>query len=82
MVAAYALALQALLTGVAGGHFMAAGDPATSDLFAICHSSGSGSSDGQRYRADLSDIRLLTRRDRTGWLGMSDSNWRIRPRAT
>ena len=31
-----------------------------------------------RYRAVLSDIRLLTRRDRTRWLGRQDSNLRIR----
>jgi hypothetical protein len=33
-----------------------------------------------RYRAVLSDIRLLTRRDRTRWLGRQDSNLCIRDR--
>ena len=42
-VAAYALALQVLLTGVTAGHFMAAGDAAASSLFVICH--GNSSSD-------------------------------------
>jgi hypothetical protein len=42
-VAAYALALQVLLTGVAAGHVMAAGDASASSLFVICH--GNGSSD-------------------------------------
>ena len=37
-VAAYALALQVLLTGVAAGHLMAAGDASASSLFVICHS--------------------------------------------
>jgi hypothetical protein len=40
-VAAYALALQVLLTGVAAGHFMAAGDGSASTLFVICHGNGS-----------------------------------------
>jgi hypothetical protein len=44
-VAAYALALQVLLTGVAAGHFMAAGDASASTLFVICH--GDGSPDDQ-----------------------------------
>jgi hypothetical protein len=44
-VAAYALALQVLLTGMAAGHFMAARDASASSLFAICH--GNGSSDNQ-----------------------------------
>ena len=44
-VAAYALALQVLLTGVAAGHFMAASDASASSLFVICH--GNGSSDDQ-----------------------------------
>jgi len=44
-VAACALALQVLLTGVAAGHFMAAGDASASSLFVICH--GNGSSDDQ-----------------------------------
>jgi hypothetical protein len=42
-VAAYALALQVLLTGVAAGHVMAAGDASASSPFVICH--GNGSSD-------------------------------------
>jgi hypothetical protein len=44
-VAGYALALQVLLTGVAAGHVMAAGDASASTLFVICH--GNGSSDDQ-----------------------------------
>jgi hypothetical protein len=44
-VAAYALALQVLLTGVAAGHLMAAGDASASSLFVICH--GNASSDDQ-----------------------------------
>jgi hypothetical protein len=44
-VAAYALALQVVLTGVAAGHFMAAGDASASTLFVICH--GNSSSDNQ-----------------------------------
>jgi hypothetical protein len=44
-VAAYALALQVLLTGVAAGHFMAAGDTLASSPFVICH--GNGSPDDQ-----------------------------------
>jgi hypothetical protein len=40
-VAAYALALQVLLTGVAAGHMMAAGDASVSSLFVICHSNSS-----------------------------------------
>jgi hypothetical protein len=41
-VAAYALALQVLLTGVAAGHMMAAGDASSvSSLFVICHSNSS-----------------------------------------
>ena len=46
MVAAYALALQVLLSGLAGAHAMAAGSVA-SDLFVICHGSGDGPTDGQ-----------------------------------
>jgi hypothetical protein len=42
-VAAYALALQVLLTGVAAGHLTAAGDASASSPFVICH--GNGSSD-------------------------------------
>jgi hypothetical protein len=52
-VAAYAIALQVLLTGVAAGHFMAAGEPSASSLFAICH--GNGSSNNQ----DLPDKQPL-----------------------
>jgi hypothetical protein len=52
-VAAYALALQILLAGVATGHFMAPGDASASGLFAICH--GNGSSDNQ----DLPDKQPL-----------------------
>jgi hypothetical protein len=48
-VAAYALALQVLLTGVAAGHFMAAGDASASTLFVICH--GNSSSDDQELPA-------------------------------
>jgi hypothetical protein len=42
MVAAYALALQLLLTGVAAAHMMADVDASADGLFAICHSSGDG----------------------------------------
>jgi DUF2946 family protein len=55
MVAAYALALQVLLSGVAAGHFMAAGDASASDLFVICHGSGSNTPDNQ----DLPDKSQL-----------------------
>jgi hypothetical protein len=44
-IAAYALALQVLLTGVAAGHLMAADDASASSLFVICH--GNSSSDDQ-----------------------------------
>ena len=44
-LAAYALALQVLLTGVALGHLTAAGDTSASSPFVICH--GNGSSDDQ-----------------------------------
>jgi hypothetical protein len=47
MVAAYALALQVLLSGLAAGHFMAAADASASDLFVICHGSGAASPDDQ-----------------------------------
>jgi len=53
MVAAYALALQLLLTGVAAGHAMNAGDASGSGLFVICHADSS--SDGQ----DLPDNQPL-----------------------
>jgi DUF2946 family protein len=42
MVAAYALALQLLLTGVAAAQAMAADDTSSGELFAICHSAGDG----------------------------------------
>jgi hypothetical protein len=45
MVAAYALALQVLLSGLAGGHFMAAANASAGDLFVICHGSGNGAPD-------------------------------------
>jgi hypothetical protein len=44
-VAAYALALQVLLTGLAAGHFMAAGGASASSLFVICHGNGSNNQD-------------------------------------
>ena len=44
-VAACALALQVLLTGVAAGHVMAAGDASASSPFVICH--GNRSPDDQ-----------------------------------
>src|SRR5262249_35784579 len=58
-VAAYALALQVLLTGVAAGHFMAAGDPSASTLFVICH--GNGSSDDQELpgKAPLAQSKCM-----------------------
>ena len=46
MVAAYALALQVLLTGLAGAHAMAVGSVA-GDLFVICHGNGDGPADSQ-----------------------------------
>ena len=46
MAAAYALALQVLLSGLAGAHAMAAGSVA-GDLFVICHGSGDGPADSQ-----------------------------------
>jgi hypothetical protein len=52
-VVAYALALQVLLSGVAVGHVMAAGDASASSLFVICH--GNSSSDSQ----DLPDKEPL-----------------------
>ena len=42
MVAAYSLALQLLLTGVAAAHMMVGSDASADGLFAICHSSSSG----------------------------------------
>jgi hypothetical protein len=47
IAAAYALALQVLLSGLAAGHFAAVGEAAASDLFVICHGAGGGSPDGQ-----------------------------------
>ena len=47
MVAAYALALQVLLSGIAGAHAMAAGRVGAGDLFVICHGSGDGPADDQ-----------------------------------
>jgi hypothetical protein len=46
MAAAYALALQVLLSGLAGAHAMAAVSIA-GDLFVICHGSGDGPADSQ-----------------------------------
>jgi hypothetical protein len=46
MVAAYALALQVLLSGIAGAHAMTAGS-LSGDLFVICHGSGDGPADSQ-----------------------------------
>jgi hypothetical protein len=46
VVAAYAFALQALLSGIAGTHAMAVGSVA-SDLFVICHGSGDAPADDQ-----------------------------------
>ena len=46
MAAAYALALQVLLSGLAGGHTMAVGSVAN-DLFVICHGSGDDPTDSQ-----------------------------------
>lgn len=46
MVAAYALALQVLLSGIAGAHAMAAGS-LSGELFVICHGSGDGPADNQ-----------------------------------
>jgi hypothetical protein len=52
-VAAYALALQVLLTGMAAGHVMAAGDASASTLFVICHGNGSSDDQGQPAKAPL-----------------------------
>ena len=46
MVAAYALALQVLLSGIAGAHAMMAGSLA-GELFVICHGSGDAPADNQ-----------------------------------
>ncbi|MFL6821978.1 MAG: hypothetical protein ACJ8FA_05365 [Xanthobacteraceae bacterium] len=45
MVAAYALALQVLLTGVALGHSIASGNASESSLFVVCH--GDGTTDNE-----------------------------------
>ena len=47
MVAAYALALQVLLSGIAGAHAMAGAGSGPDTLFVICHGSGDASSDNQ-----------------------------------
>jgi hypothetical protein len=47
VVAAYALALQVLLSGLAAGHVMAAADASAGELFVICHGSGNGASNDQ-----------------------------------
>jgi hypothetical protein len=52
-VAAYALALQVLLTGVAAGHVMAAGDASASSPFVICHGNGSPDDQEQPGNAPL-----------------------------
>ena len=52
-VAAYALALQVLLTGLAAGHSMAAGDDSASSLFVICHGNGSSDDQGLPGKAPL-----------------------------
>jgi hypothetical protein len=46
MVAAYALALQVLLSGIAGAHAMATSS-LSGELFVICHGSGDGPADSQ-----------------------------------
>ena len=47
MVAAYALALQVLLSGIAGAHAMAGAGSGSDGLFVICHGSGDGPADNQ-----------------------------------
>ena len=47
MAAAYALALQVLLSGIAGAHAMAGAGSGSDSLFVICHGSGDASSDSQ-----------------------------------
>jgi hypothetical protein len=47
MVAAYALALQVLLSGIAGAHAMAGAGSSPDTLFVICHGSGDGPADSQ-----------------------------------
>jgi hypothetical protein len=47
VVAAYALAFQVLLSGLAAGALLAATDASAGDLFVICHGSGSGPANDQ-----------------------------------
>jgi hypothetical protein len=47
MAAAYALALQVLLSAAAAGHFAAVADTSPAGLFVICHGSGNASPDDQ-----------------------------------
>jgi hypothetical protein len=47
VVAAYALALQVLLSGLAAGGLMAAADASAAELFVICHGSGNSPSNDQ-----------------------------------
>jgi hypothetical protein len=47
VVAAYALALQVLLSGIAGAHAMAAATSGAETLFVICHGSGDAPADSQ-----------------------------------
>jgi hypothetical protein len=47
MVAAYALALQVLLSGIAGAHAMAGAASGPDALFVICHGSGDAPADSQ-----------------------------------
>jgi hypothetical protein len=47
MVAAYALALQVLLSGIAGAHAMAGAGSGADSLFVICHGSGDAPADNQ-----------------------------------
>jgi hypothetical protein len=47
LVAAYALAFQVLLSGLASGHFMTIRDISLSDPFVICHGNGGSPSDHQ-----------------------------------
>jgi hypothetical protein len=52
-VAAYALAVQVLLTGVAAGHLITADDASASSLFVICHGNGSPDDQGLPAKAPL-----------------------------
>jgi hypothetical protein len=47
MVAAYTLALQVLLSGIAGAHAMAGTGSGADALFVICHGSGDAPADSQ-----------------------------------